>query len=388
MLKPLYFYCVVLGLLSAACTSATPPVTPSPTTLPTLTATYAPTATALPSPTPPLPSATPLPPSATPPPEITLLFTGDINPGRCVYQTVKQANDMALPYRPLAEMLQSADILVGSLDGTLSDYNPPVPCMETRNLMGPTEMVQGFQFAGFDAITLATNHSKDCGLVRGCVNDSFFDTLTTLQTAGIQPIGAGRNITEALTPTIITVRGVRFAFLGFSAIDRTLWATDTDPGTGPFDKAVYVDAIRRATEQADVVIPLIHWGTEYTLTINYEQRDGAQLMVDAGATLIIGNHPHHVQGVETFPNGAVAAYALGNFVFDQEWSDGRQFPIQGLLLKATFVGKTLTKVEPIPIHIYDNFQPRLAELDEATLILADVAKSLAKMPKRRPTPSP
>ena len=105
-------------------------------------------------------------------------------------------------------------------------------------------------------------------------------------------------------------------------------------------------------------------------------------MVAAGATLVIGNHPHRVQGVETFPNGAVAAYALGNFVFDMTWSDGTVFTIQGLMLRARFRGAQLAGIDLIPIHIYDDFQPRLAEGDEADQILADVETSLETLPRR------
>jgi poly-gamma-glutamate synthesis protein (capsule biosynthesis protein) len=313
-------------------------------------------------------------------PEIHLLFTGDINPGRCVYQYAKEANDMALPYRPLADYLQGADITIGSLDAAISDYNPPVPCIETRNLLAPSVVAVGFQWAGFDVITVATNHVKDCGLIRGCDNESFFDTLANLRAAGVQPVGAGHNLAEATAPVIMTVHGVRFAFLGFSAIDRTLWATDTTPGTGPFTSEVYLDAIRRAKTEADVVIVLPHWGTEYSPRINWEQIKSARAMAEAGASLIVGNHPHHVQGAETFPNGAVVAYALGNFVFDQTWSDGTRYIQQGLMLRATFQGARLQSAELIPIHIYDDFQPRLAPADEAAYILQVVADSTEDMP--------
>lgn len=373
-------WCAACGSISATPEPAATPTRPSPHTPPP-TATHAPTVTPLPAPTQAIPTAI-LVPSPTSIPEIHLLFTGDINPGRCVYYHAKQADDLALPYRPLADQLQSADILVGSLDAALSDFNPPVPCQETRNLLAPAEAVQGLRFAGFDVMTAATNHIKDCGLVRGCVNESMFDTLANLRGAGIHPVGAGNNITEAVTPVILTVQGVRFAFLGFSAIDRTLWATATAPGTAPLLPEVYRAAIERASAQADVVIVLPHWGTEYSSRINWEQINGAQAMVDAGATLVVGNHPHHVQGMETFPNGAVAAYALGNFVFDQTWSDGTQYTIQGLLLEATFRGAQLQGVELIPIHIYDDFQPRLAPPEEAKVILAQVAASLAEMPGR------
>jgi poly-gamma-glutamate synthesis protein (capsule biosynthesis protein) len=340
---------------------------PNPSVVPSATLAPAPTATAS--------------PTATPVPDITLIFTGDINPARCVYTIAKSAGDMAAPYRAVGELLQTADLAIGSLDASISDFNPPSPCAEFhRNLLAPSEVVQGMQWAGFDLMAAATNHIKDCGLTRGCVHDSLLDTITHLRAAGVEPVGIGRNLAEATAPVIVTVRGVRFAFLAFTAINGEVWATETAPGAAPFLPEVYVEAVRRAQAQADVVIVLPHWGREFTGQISWEQALGAQRLVEAGATLVVGNNPHHVQGVETFPNGAVAAYALGNFVFDQEWSDGTLYTIQGLLLKATFRGAELQSVELLPIRIHDNFQPRLAAPEEAAQILRDVEESLRTKP--------
>ncbi len=385
---------LLAGLLAWTAACGSPVVVADP--LPAATATPLPAAANPPAPTAapvtaePLPSPLPHPsstpillPSPTAVPDITLLFTGDINPARCVYAKSKAAGDMALPYRPLEEILQKADITVGSLDGAISDYNPPTPCVETtRNLLAPAEAVQGLQFAGYDVITVATNHVKDCGLVRGCINNSMLDTLVNLRVAGILPTGAGANLAEATTPAILTAGGVRFAFLGFSAINAPIWATHDSPGTAPFEAEVYLDAIRRARAQADVVVVLPHWGREFSAAIDYEQFEAASAMVAAGATLVVGNHPHRVQGVETFPNGAIAAYALGNFVFDQTWSDGTLYTIQGMMLRATFHGSRLQGIELLPIHIYDDLQPRLAEPHEAERILQDVADSMAEAPRR------
>ena len=352
-------------------------------TRPTPSAAFTAAATAAPSVTLP-PPATPTPILATSPtavPETDLLFTGDINPARCVYSAEKAANDMDLPFRPLASLLQAPDITIGSLDGAISDYNPPTPCIDTtRNLLAPAEAAQGLGFAGFDVITVATNHIKDCGLVRGCTNNSMLDTLSNLRAQGIQPTGAGINLAQATTPALVTVHGVRFAFLGVSAVNNPIWAGDAAPGTMPFQAQVYLDAIRRAKTIADVVVILPHWGREYTGDISYEQRQAAAAMVAAGATLVIGNHPHHVQGVETFPNGAVAAYSLGNFVFDQAWSDGTVYTIQGLLLRAKFQGSKLQGIDLIPIHIDNNFQPRLADATESAQVLQVVADSMAHAP--------
>ena len=375
---------LAVALLLAGCASAranaatSAPPTGTPTValpLPTATRTASPSPSPTDSP-PSIPTHTP-----TPIPDTVILFTGDINPGRCVYAYAKAANDMALPYRGLAEILQSADITVGSLDGTFSDYNPPPPCDEHhRNLLAPAEAAQGLAFAGFDVMTVATNHAKDCGIVRGCKDQSLLDTLDNLRAVGVAPVGGGKNLAEAVAPVILTVNGTRFAFLGFSAVNNTIWASEAAPGTAPFLPEVYAAAIEQARAHAEVVIVLPQWGREFTPRINWPQYQGAQALVAAGPTLVIGNNPHHVQGVQTFDNGAVAAYALGNFVFDQQWTDGTEYTVQGLMLKATFHGAELQGVELIPIHIYDNFQPRLAPPEEAAHILQVVEESLALGP--------
>jgi poly-gamma-glutamate synthesis protein (capsule biosynthesis protein) len=384
---------IIRALALCLCAACAPVhAEPGPTTI------APPPVTAQVSPAPPLPgdgvipSATPvatavatatLSPTATPIPEITLVFTGDINPARCVYTIARDAGDMALPYRAVSELLQSADLAIGSLDASISDVNPPSPCAEFhRNLLAPSEVVQGMQWAGFDLMAAATNHIKDCGLGRGCIHESLLDTITYLRAAGIEPVGIGRNLAEATAPVIVEVRGVRFAFLAFTAVNGEVWATETAPGAAPFLPEVYVDAVRRAAAQADVVVVLPHWGREFTGQITWEQALGAQRLVEAGATLVIGNNPHHVQGVETFPNGAVVAYALGNFVFDQEWSDGTLYTIQGLMLRAKFRGAQLYGIELLPIRIHDNFQPRLAGPEEAVQILRDVEESLRSRPGR------
>lgn len=389
----------------AGCSPAPPGTAPAtnPGQSPIPVTTSAPAAAAEPSPGPPVeptsapptrpsatlpPTATPSPavtPTATEPPGIELLFTGDINPGRCVYAHALAAGDLALPFRALADVLAAADITVGSLDGSLSDVNPPAPCAEYhRNLMGPTAMVAGMQLAGYDVMSVATNHVRDCGLPRGCMYESLLDTLTTLQGAGITPAGAGKDLAAATAPVVISVQGVRFAFVAFTAINHGIWATAETPGPAPFEREVYLEAIRAARAHADVVIVLPHWGREYIAEINWQQFLAAEEMVAAGATLVVGNHPHRVQAVETFPSGAVVAYSLGNFVFDQEWSDGTQYTIQGLMLRARFRGAELQGVELLPIHIYDDMQPRLAGEAEAAVILQAVADSLAAAPRRNP----
>src|SRR4029077_8890507 len=123
----------------------------------------------------------------------------------------------------------------------------------------------------------------------------------------------------ARAPVVITRGGVRFAFLGVSMVGWEAWASLSNPGTAPLSNETlpeFIASIQAARAVADVVIVLPHWGAEYASAPNNDQLNWDGAVIAAGATLVIGNHPHVVQGVETLPNGVVA-YALGNFVFDQ-----------------------------------------------------------------------
>lgn len=317
-----------------------------------------------------------VPVSPTPPnlPRTRILFAGDINLGRCIAKQtiISQAhtNNYNYPFEFVLEQLRAADITVGSLDGSLSDESPPMPCPKSMNLIGPTHMVEGLQFAGFDVISIATNHAKDCG-VNGfeCDNKALLDTIHTLTEAGIQPVGAGSTLAESRLPVVIERNGIRFAFLGIDQIDERVWAAETIPGTAPLGQA-YVDMIKSeiisAKQIADVVIILPHWGVEHDLKPQEIQRVWAQEFINAGASLVIGNHPHIVQPMESFSDKLVF-YSLGNFVFDQD----EDFQRESIVVEVNFAGTEIESWELHPAKInYYTYQPHWAEDAEAEQILA------------------
>jgi poly-gamma-glutamate capsule biosynthesis protein CapA/YwtB (metallophosphatase superfamily) len=302
----------------------------------------------------------------------TLMFTGDINLGRCVASASIRAADYTHPFKYVAERLSMADITVGSLDGTLSDASPVQACPGSMNLIGPENMVQGLQFAGFDVITIATNHVKDCG-EEGffCDNRSFFDTIHTLSQAGIQPVGGGATLSEARKPLVIEKQGVRFAFLAINQINTRVWATEDKPGVAPLSaetiEQVQADIVA-AKSIADVVIVLPQWGTGYSAQPDPTQREWAREMINAGATLVVGNHPHIIQPMESFSNGT-AFYALGNFVFDQR----QNFRREGIVVQATFQGSQLESIQLMPVDInYYTYQPSWTADAQAQKILTRV----------------
>ena len=354
--------------------SATRPLTPS-----TPSPTAAPGASALPL------SATPAPdgPTATPEPVIRLVFTGDINPGRCPAQAALAANDFAVPYQMVSDTLHAADITVGSVDGSISDAATPAPCAPTMNLIGPARTAEGLKTAGFTLITAATNHALDCGsLGWRCKGQSVLDTQRNLAQAGLQVVGIGDTLTAARVPVIVERHGIRFAFLGVNAISGdSTWATDTQPGTAPLsDQSLpeVLDDIARARAMADVVIVLPHWGIEYTALPDKDQQAWAAALIAAGADLVVGNHPHEAQPVETFASGGVVAYALGNFVFDQGPKETRE----GVVFEAVFRGSRLERWQLLPVRIYDQYQPRWAPPAEAQAVLARLTEAANALPQR------
>jgi poly-gamma-glutamate synthesis protein (capsule biosynthesis protein) len=314
-------------------------------------------------------------PSPTPPPVTRLLFTGDIIPARCAYAQIEAlGGDYTLPFQPLHDTLASADITIGTLDATASDAGTPLGCTPTFSLAAPAKAVDGLKYAGYDVISHAANHIKDCG-ADACGDEAMLQTDANLRAAGIQTMGSGRNLAEARAPVVVERNGVYFAFLAYDDIANYYNATPDSPGSAPLDPATVAEDIAAARKVANVVVVVPHWGVEYTAEPSDRQRAFARAAAAAGADLVIGNHPHWVQAHEQI-GATFVAYALGNFVFDQDWSLETQ---QGALLEVTFTGTKMTSYAYTPIHIYDRYQPRLAPPDEAAQIMQRIEAASAPL---------
>jgi poly-gamma-glutamate synthesis protein (capsule biosynthesis protein) len=319
------------------------------------------------------PAATPF-PSPTPEPITTLLFTGDIIPARCTYTNLQALGNYDAAFDALRPMLTSADITIGTLDSTLANSAVPIGCTQTFNLAGPAAFADALGRAGFDVMSHAANHIKDCGNA-ACGDLAVTETIANLRRNAVAPTGSGANIDEARAPAIIERNGIRFAFLAYDDVAAYYNATANTAGSAPLDLATIAGDIERAGSMADVVVVLPQWGVEYTASPSPRQREAARVAASAGADLIVGNHPHWVQAHEQIGEVFVA-YALGNFIFDQDWSVETQ---QGAMLEVTFTGTRVTKTRYLPVRILDEYQPRLAEPDEAAAILQRIESASASL---------
>lgn len=354
--------------------SLVPSLTPFQPVSPTASAVPSPTATATLTPTPsptPVPSATP---TVTPPPDISIVFTGVIVPARCVQAAVDARGDASYLYAEVSGIIQSADLAVGTLNATLSDYPPHTGCVQTYVLVGSANNADAMQQAGFDAMSVATNHIKNCGLT-DCGDRAFLDTLDNLKRVGIQTVGAGLSHAEALEPLVMTVKGIRFGIVSLGMVEPMAFAGENTPGIAILDEDNLRSAIASARLVSDVVIAMPHWGPEDISLPNEWQTRYAQVAAEAGADIVVGNHTHVVQAYQEI-NGIPIFYGLGNFVFDQTWDLGHQ---QGVILRLNFAGASFTGYEFIPTHVDGDGTVHLAGPDEASQILDRIEQASEKL---------
>lgn len=356
--------------------SPTTPASPSPTASPRPPVTLAPT---LPSTLAPELPSTPAAARVT-----KLLFTGVIVPARCVQAAIDEKGDPDYPYAEVSEVISAADLAVGTLNATISDYPAHTGCTSTYLLVGSPENADALARAGFDVMSVATNHIKNCGPTN-CGDRAFSDTLENLRRVGIVPVGAGENLAAAMQPVVARLNGVRFGIVSLGQIEAQTFASEDSPGIAVLDEDNLRAAIAAARQVSDVVIAMPHWGPEDVSVPNWLQRGLARVAVEAGADLVVGNHTHVVQAVEEI-DGVMVFYGLGNFVFDQNWSLEH---MQGVILEVTFEGERYAGYQFIPTHVDWDGRVHLAGEFEAADILAriqGVSASLVPYPTSSPAP--
>ena len=251
---------------------------------------------------------------------VGVLATGDFIPARCTWSSMVAGGGPLTTFNGpgLRELLRGADLTVVALEVGLMTSNPPTPCVSTTVLQGPADAVNALVDGGVDIVTRASSHAFDCW--SGCSGITVMqETNAVLKAAGIPWTGVGNDAAEARTATVVERGGVRFALLAYDDIAPWYHAEPGGAGTAGLDLATLGDDVRAAKARADHVFVSFHWGIEYQAEPTDRQREAAHIAIEAGATLVIGNHPHWVQATERIGNG-FAEYALGNFVFDQPWS--------------------------------------------------------------------
>lgn len=257
------------------------------------------------------------------PDEVIMTFAGDImfDDSYSIMNTYKynggNINECISP--TLIDEMQAADIFMINNECTFTTRGTPT-AGKTYTFRGKPEYVKILQDIGADIVSLANNHAYDYGEI------SLLDTMDTLKSASVPYVGAGNNAQEASRPVYFIVNDIKIAILSATQIERvdnpdTKGATENSPGVFRCrEPEALCAAIKEAKQNSDFVVVYVHWGTENETAIDWAQKEQAPLYAEAGADLIIGDHPHILQGIDYQGNTPVI-YSLGNFWFNSKTID-------------------------------------------------------------------
>ncbi len=279
---------------------------------------------------------------------------------RTVESKIIKYNNYLYPFEETHQITTTGDIVFGNLETPLID-GTVVPAGGMVFRANP-KSVEGLTFGGFNMLSLANNHIKNKG------TDGITNTINVLDNAEINFAGAGINLEEAQKPKIIEINGIKFGFLAYlddAFVPDSYLATNDNSGSPNMDINKLIEDLDELKEISDVMIVSMHSGIEYTLNPTQKQYDFARASIDNGAKLVIGHHPHVVQPIEKYKDGYIL-YSLGNFIFDQMWSEETR---EGAIAIINFEQTSISNIELIPIKIYDYSQPRVLNSEEGADIL-------------------
>ncbi len=348
------------AFLLTACSSAGNPTTaptPSPSTVPIV-------------------QPTTVPATATPSGSVTIAAVGDIMLARRI-TTLMDEHGAIYPFERVLPLLQNADLTIANSEGSFTERGGAQ--VKAYTFRVPPRFASGLAQAGIDAVSLGNNHTADYG------PDGVQDTIAALDAAGVKHAGAGMNDTQARQPALLDARGLRIAFLSYTDIMENTFAGPDSAGVALATPDAIAAGVRAAKSQADVVIVALHSGVEYTDAPQPDQQQLAHAAIDAGALIVLGHHPHTLQGWSRYNRGLII-YSLGNFVFDLDNGDlanlgARAF--QTAVVYITFDAHSVQSVRAEPVMIDPNeYRPRPATAEEAAAInqRMDMLNSIAGVP--------
>ena len=281
---------------------------------------------------------------------ITLNAVGDLMLARDIVTLMNRYGSL-YPFEAICSQLAEADITIANLEGTLTERG--LAAEKFYTFRTPPRHAIGLAEAGIDVVSLGNNHTMDFG------PEGLEDTLAALDAVGIARSGAGLDDDEAREPAILELNGLQIAFLSYNAVLEATFADASNPGVAAASTDGISQGVSDALSRADIVVVSVHAGIEYTDTPTEEQRALAHAAIDAGALLVLGTHPHVLQGWERY-NGGLIVFSLGNFVFDLDSEDLETLgprPFQTIILQVELSRLGVHGVMATPVYI-DSTQNR------------------------------
>lgn len=258
---------------------------------------------------------------------------------RGVRRSILAAKDPALPFRKLGGVLAAADISFINLETPFSDTGPYHEGGLIFHAAPP--MISGLTLAGIDVASTANNHARDCG------DHGVAYTFQWLRAHSIQPVGSSESEAGTHTGIVLVRNGIRFGFLGYTYDQQNGNWKDIDRRIALTDTAALKRDVAALLHRCDLVIVSMHNGIEYAPKPSPKQIEFAHAAIDAGASLVIGHHPHVIQPREMY-RGKEIYYSLGNFVFDQFQRLETQ---HGEMAEVSFLGSSVLESRVLPVRI-------------------------------------
>lgn len=319
------------------------------------------------------------------PDRITLVATGDVLLHERLWTTAKRDGDGAWDFAPLMSsvkpLVQQADLAIAHLETPLAPLGGPYHGYPL--FQGPPQIATALKQTGYDVCTTASNHSFDGGAA------GVDRTLNTLDKAGLRHAGTARSRSEAETPTIVDVKGVKIASLSYTfGFNGLPYPNGQTWRAGKLDAATISRKAKEARDRgAEIVVVSCHWGTEYSAKVNDQQRELApQLLADSNIDLVIGHHAHVVQPMEQV-NGKWVAYGLGNLVAAHREPNSTK--AEGLLVRFTFTRDgdrwTTEQAEYAPLLMTDALPVRVLDVRRELAKATGAKRKRLELAERRTT---
>ncbi|MDB8791013.1 CapA family protein [Romboutsia sp. 1001216sp1] len=271
-------------------------------------------------------------------------FMGDIIMGRNIKKLGDKVGYSEL-FKNVSKIYEDSDYISGNFETPIltKEYTEYTKANKNIHLSSTTERAEVIKQEGIDVVSLSNNHAYDYK------EEGLKETIELLKKNDIKYVGAGKNIEEARVYDIENVNGVKIANIGISdVIPYEASAMKNKEGILTSTNKENLKIIEKAKKEADLVVVNIHWGEEYSLNSNEYQKNLARKMIDMGADIIIGHHPHVIHSIETYKDGIIF-YSAGNFIFDQGWSRTKD----SIIINYTLSKEGKGQFEVVPLRIVE-----------------------------------
>jgi poly-gamma-glutamate capsule biosynthesis protein CapA/YwtB (metallophosphatase superfamily) len=300
--------------------------------------------------------------------QLKIVAVGDILLGRGVGMRIERdQKGYIYPFELVAPILKTGDVIFANIEEPFTDSTHSLNPNMKYVLKNKMESFEAIKHAGINIVNLANNHILDY------YEKGLFDTLELLDSNGIAHAGSGKNLEEARKPAIIEKNNTKIGMISYTDMAEYIYdgkpqisfaAGENKAGVAPRKMEYILEDIEKLRGEVDILMVSLHWGIEESFEIPAEQREFAYKIMDAGADIILGHHPHQFQGIEIY-NGRPIIYSLGNFIFDQNDPENQE----AFIMNLEYTGNKLSKMTAMPTRTIGKTQVVPLDYEDAVEML-------------------